>query len=193
MKQKISALLLLMLLFGVACETSSTTKADDKEATTDDETSKTPEAEEAKPTTKMFKNITFEQLGQELGVEVEDLGVKFSGKINYLQTTDGEMVKHGPFEMAGDNITDLEPGSGAEMEKSYQYTGNFANGTLDGLFTRTSMAADYGEEAQVYYENGKCIWSAVDWGGEGEEHTYREEQAEDCSFAYIQQKGLNSL
>lgn len=193
MKHKISLLLLLTLLFAVACQDKNASTTSETEASSGEVSTENDEVVEEKPSTKLFEDIGYEELGQELEIPIQDLGVKFSGEINYTKTIDGGMIKNGSFEMTGDNLATLEPGSGAEMEKTYKYTGSFVNGAPDGLFTRTLMASDYGEEVQVYYEAGACTWSAMDWGGEGEESTYREEQPEDCSFEYIQQKGLQSI
>lgn len=122
-----------------------------------------------------------------IGLDLETT-YTYKGQIGYRKSLGGDYVKNGKFFLTGEaKITEL--GEDSNQRLIVRYTGEYLDGKEQGLFERKLNGLENTNVAQIFFENGRCLWSEIKGEGEGEPYEFREENPGSCTFGYLE-KGL---
>lgn len=119
-----------------------------------------------------------------IGLDIEPSCI-YKGQIGYRKTLGGDYVKNGEFSLTGEaKLSEL--GEDSSQRLIVRYTGAYVDGKETGLFERKLTGYENKNVAQLFFENGRCLWSEIKGEAAGETYEFREEKPGSCTFQYLE-------
>jgi len=130
--------------------------------------------------TRNLVNITRSELSNIIGMTLT-LDYTYNGYVNYSRSK-SRYLKHQDFKVTGfpkDRSNELS-------HVNVVYTGQFQDGKATDLFKKTFTGYESESITSVMFENGTCLWSAVEGSREGEEWSNKIDNPAKCNFQFVE-------